>query len=770
MQKAPEHPRESERLRALESYGILDTPPEEAFDEITRLASLICERPIALVSLVDRTRQWFKSHHGLAASETPRAVAFCAHALLGDQSFVVNDATKDERFHDNPLVTADPHVRFYAGNPLIGSGGMPLGTLCVIDHVPGELSEMQAEALRILSKQVVAQLELRREVQETARREERFRSILESLEEGVIRQDPGGRIIELNTSACTLLGVRRADAIGRLTRELPLSFIREDGSSLPSEDLPSVVGLRERQAVRTVVGLLRADESVRWLSAHAAPLFRPAASEPYGLVVSFTDVTEARHRLEEVMDGRSQLEAILENAAEGIITISPHGKVESFNRAAERIFQYAGTDVIGRNVSMLMPEPYAGEHDSYLARYLTTGEARIIGSGREVQGLRRDGSSFAVDLAVSEVRVKGRRFFTGFVRDIEERRTAERRLRALFTLSLDMICIAGTDGFFKQVNPAFEKVLGYSSAEMTERPFLDLVHPEDRAATLAEVARLAQGAKTVDFENRFLAKDGTARRLSWRAAPEGDLLYAVARDVSDQWEQRRRADELLSEVQAVNKELHDFAHIVSHDLKAPLRAIGSLAGWLLEDYADRLDEEGKETLRLMNRRVVRMHDLIEGILSYSRASRGREEKTKEDLKLLVDDLVQSLGFPENLRVVVGPLPTLYCERTRMKQVFQNLLSNAARYMDKDQGRIEVGCSEQPTEWVFSVGDNGPGIEEKYHERIFEIFQTLRPRDEVESTGVGLSVVQKIVGRAGGRVWVESTPGQGATFLFTIPRQ
>jgi GAF domain-containing protein len=157
---------ETERLRTLRSYKILDTKPEERFDELTRLAAVICGVPISLISLIDTDRQWFKSRFGLDVQETPRAQAFCTHAIMQPELFVVPDASKDERFANNPLVTGDPHIRFYAGEPLAARDGHVLGTLCVIDHEPHTLTEAQKEALRIVGQLVIANFELRRDLQE----------------------------------------------------------------------------------------------------------------------------------------------------------------------------------------------------------------------------------------------------------------------------------------------------------------------------------------------------------------------------------------------------------------------------------------------------------------------------------------------------------------------------------------------------------------------------------------------------------------------------
>src|SRR5262245_17458544 len=167
--KAPWPENEGERLAALRGLGILDTPPELAYDELSDLAAYICQTPIALITLVDENRQWFKSRVGLPVTETPRAVAFCAHAILHPDLLVVPDASADQRFANNPLVTAPPYIRFYAGAPLVTAEGHALGTLCVIDHKPRELTVEQARALRALSHQVVAQLRLRGQLAEQIR-------------------------------------------------------------------------------------------------------------------------------------------------------------------------------------------------------------------------------------------------------------------------------------------------------------------------------------------------------------------------------------------------------------------------------------------------------------------------------------------------------------------------------------------------------------------------------------------------------------------------
>ncbi len=236
-------------------------------------------------------------------------------------------------------------------------------------------------------------------------------------------------------------------------------------------------------------------------------------------------------------------------------------------------------------------------------------------------------------------------------------------------------------------------------------------------------------------------------------------------------EQIEKEQEVLNlDLERANRELKDFAYVVSHDLKAPLRAIGSLADWISTDYSHVLDEAGQEQLQLLMGRVRRMHNLIEGILKYSRVGQSSEEKKLINTGDLVNEVIELIDPPAHIEVkTTSPLPRLYFERTPLLQVFQNLINNAVKFMDKPRGEITIRCEELDNFWQFCVEDNGPGIDERHFQRIFQIFQTLKPRDEVESTGIGLSIVKKIIENTGGRIWVHSQPGKGSAFIFTFPK-
>ena len=255
-------------------------------------------------------------------------------------------------------------------------------------------------------------------------------------------------------------------------------------------------------------------------------------------------------------------------------------------------------------------------------------------------------------------------------------------------------------------------------------------------------------------------------------------LIAVAVDVSEQVRARKeseaRADQLSRLTRALersNTELDQFAYVASHDLKAPLRGIANLAQWIQEDLGDRATREIRDHLALLQGRVHRMESLINGILSYSRAGRVREKVETVDVVHAANEIIELLAPPADATVDVRfPFRSIDTEKVPLEQVFLNLIGNALKHARRAGARIELAAVDAGACWEFSVSDNGPGIAPEYHERIWQIFQTLEARDKVEGTGIGLSVVKKIIETRGGRVWVESTPGNGATFRFTWPKQ
>jgi PAS domain S-box-containing protein len=365
----------------------------------------------------------------------------------------------------------------------------------------------------------------------------------------------------------------------------------------------------------------------------------------------------------------------------------------------------------------------------------------------------------------------------GIAIDITQRVQAEQKLvqiQAAVDDATDAIIIIDSQGKVRYLNIAFSELFKHCN-ETINKAGIDSIFADQ--GVVKKLHQTILGADNWKGEVEMVSSKGQQFPAFLHGTPITNELSNVLgmlfiiNDITELKEAEREQAQLLEKVESANQELKDFAHIVSHDLKAPLRGVSTLAHWISTDYADKLDKEGKEQIDLLLGRVDRMQKLIDGVLQYSRAGRVKEEHIRVNLNELVPDVIDMVAPPGNIEITIeDELPVVECGQTRIVQVFQNLLSNTVKYMDKPQGRVKINCAEEQGFWKFSVADNGPGIEEKHFERIFRMFQTLSPRDEFESTGVGLTVVKKIVELYGGKIWVESKLGEESTFFFTLPKQ
>lgn len=324
----------------------------------------------------------------------------------------------------------------------------------------------------------------------------------------------------------------------------------------------------------------------------------------------------------------------------------------------------------------------------------------------------------------------------------------------------------------------FEGVVKFVTAALSIGTAIFLIPIIPKALSLRSPRELEEANTALEKENTerrraerelIKARNELEERVLERTAELAQTNEHLKGEIGERELAQRGQRELLKRLESMNLELSDFAHIVSHDLKAPLRAIGSLADWLKEDYAEKLGDNGVETLDLLKGRVRRMNNLIEGILSYSR-SVGEEERIDEvNLRDLVEEVVEVVSPPGNIKIELESGPeVVHCDKTRLEQVIQNLLTNAVKYNDKEEGIIKINCVPEDGYFKFRVSDNGIGIDKKYFDKIFQIFQTLAPRDKSETAGVGLAIVKKIVENYGGSIWLESEVGSGTTFYFTLP--
>ncbi len=360
---------------------------------------------------------------------------------------------------------------------------------------------------------------------------------------------------------------------------------------------------------------------------------------------------------------------------------------------------------------------------------------------------------------------------------VREHQATREEVDRFFTLSLDLLCIAGKDGYLKRLNPAWQEVLGWTPDELTSRPYREFVHPDDIAMTEAEASRLAHGLATQTFENRYRAKDGSYRWLQWKAVslPDRALTYAAARDITNQKQAEADTARHVADLAALNQELEAFSYSVSHDLRAPLRHIMGFAALLSQQAGATLDDRAKHHLNTITSAADRMGHLIDDLLAFSRMGRSALSKRRVQLETLVRDVQREvvIGSPSrDILWTVHPLPEIDADPAMLRLALVNLLSNAVKYTGKQpSAHIEIGLQGRANgEAVIFVRDNGVGFDMEYAHKLFGVFQRLHRSDEFAGTGIGLANVRRIIHRHGGKVWAEGAVGEGATFYFSLPTQ
>jgi PAS domain S-box-containing protein len=1163
---------EQERLKALESYSIMDSLPEKEYDSITQLASYICETPISLITLLDENRQWFKSSLGIDVTETPRDISFCQHTIMGEGVYEVNNALENELFANNPLVTAGPEIRFYAGAVIQDANGFTLGSLCVIDTQPRALSDEQKNALKLLANQVVLLLDLRKKNLDLKTTQQEFQNFFELSKDLVCIANINGTFQKVNPAFTTVLGYSKEE----LESISFVGFIHSEDIEITSKEVEKLaqgqktISFENRYRCKNGAFVL--------LSWNVTP--DPETGNLYCIA---RDVTFERSQQEIVVQTSNELKAILNASEFSIIATDLHGIVKEFNRGAEVLLGYEAEELVGeRSVAIFhsinevvqRSQDLSKEFDETIepgfdVLFIKTRKFGIADT-HEWTYLRKDGTTFPVLLSITAIKnIKGE--ITGYLaiaKDISEEKEAEINLinsnnlldesqriaktgswkyniktdgliwskghYRVFELEelpenelndayrsriypADLIVLdelsenivkTGTDfkvgyrivlpdGRTKQIleigrplknrsgavigmqgtvqdvtngNRVEENLISanrlldesqriaklgswkhdlitndsiwskghYEIFELEELPADQLyavararIHPDDRSildeadkivmetgrdfeityrilfpdnrvkqireigkpykdesgqivsmqGSIQDVTKekeaelnLSNSNKLLD-ESQSIAKIGSwkidliTHDLTWssghyqifdlqelppdqlfnayrnRIHPDDielldnalahtiktgdDLIYnhrlvmvdgsfkyvtgigkgyknekgeiigiqgtvqditektlaeqiiiekakeindvrsaldessivtitddkglitfvndkfcsiskyskeellgqyhyldnpyyklnkfiknifktianghvwrgeimhiakdrsifwvystivpfldkkgkpyqfiAISSDITEQKRAQKKLKNALTDLEKTNKELDQFAYIVSHDLKAPLRAINNLSEWIMEDMPE-MPADVFSNFELLRGRVMRMENLINGVLDYSRIGKRLIESQLTDLKIMLHEIIEIIVPAEGYNVFIADtIPELKIPRILFEQIFTNLISNAIKHNDKPTGKVECLYESLTDFHQFSIKDNGPGIAEKYHQKVFKVFQTIEARDKKESTGVGLSIVQKIIEEQGGTIRIESAAGQGASFIFTIPK-
>ncbi len=498
-------------------------------------------------------------------------------------------------------------------------------------------------------------------------------------------------------------------------------------------------------------------------------------------VALIEDITKEREAEEQLKASENRLASLISNLQTGVLLEDEHRTISLTNQMFCDLFHIpvAPETLKGADCSNAAQEhmKYFKDPTGFVARIEEVLKARKVVLKDELEMV--DGRILERDY----IPIFNKGIYKGHLwtyQDVTLRKNYKRNLEAqkekygsiIANMNLGLIEVDLEDTI-QMVNHSFCKMSGFAENELVGQKASEVLNLIERDLLEEKNKKRLQG-KSDSYEVRVAHKNGRMRHWLVSGAPRYDEAgqavgsIGIHLDITEQKQLELQKEKLLRELEASNQGLREYAHIVSHDLKSPLRSISALASWLVEDYKEVLDDSGLFNLQQMQEKVESMDRLISGILKYSSISQDTSEHTQVDLNLVVNEIRETIFIPEHVKVVImNPLPTLLADRTKIYQLFQNLIGNAVVHIEVDPGLVEISSDETKKYWQFNIKDNGIGIAKEYHEKIFKIFQSIGNGER--STGIGLSIVKKIIDLHEGTIWLDSTVGQGTTFHFTLKK-
>lgn len=469
---------------------------------------------------------------------------------------------------------------------------------------------------------------------------------------------------------------------------------------------------------------------------------------------------------------------IVESVPNAIVLVNKEGKIAYVNSQTEELFRYKRAELIGQNVELLVPTRYHQHHPGFRNMFFSAPAVRAMGAGRELFASRKDGSEFPIEIGLNPIVTMDGILVLASIIDITERKRADERFRLVVESGPNAMVLVNELGVISLVNMQAEKLFGYSRSELMGKKIEMLLparfsehHPGHRDVffTKPQTRSMAMGRELFG-----LRKDGSEVQVEIGLNPiettEGIMVLASIADITERKLQEATRKRHL-ELEIKNKELEQFAYIASHDLQEPLRTVSNYVQLLEEDFATELDENATKYLNTIQRATKRMSVLIKALLDFSRLGRDRT-LTAVDLNKVVEDTLadlESMIQISKAQIETQDLPIVQASATEMRQLFQNLISNAIKFCKPDmQPQVRILCEAKDHRWEFAIVDNGIGIVPEHYDRIFQIFTRLNATEEFEGYGIGLANCKKIVELHEGEIWIESVYGTGTTIKFTLP--
>jgi PAS domain S-box-containing protein len=802
MPAAPFPPHEAERLAALNRYGILDTLDETEFDDFTRLASEICGTPIALISLVDAHRQWFKSKVGLDASETSREQSFCAHAILGMELLEVPNALEDKRFADNPLVLGAPDIRFYAGMPLTNSEGLNMGSLCVIDRVPRHLTDRQRELLAALGRQVMAQMELRlakRQLQQQIdlhkTTETRLQAVLDAATHvSIVAGTTEGLITMFNPGAERMLGYSAAEMVGKQTPAIfhLASEIKARSIELTRQTGKPVEGMEVFfEQARRGTPEEREWTYVRKDGSHltvnlVVTASRSATGEITGYLGIAMDVT-ARRKMEATLKQQSR---ILDLANDTIFTRDGEDRITYWNQGAERVYGWTKEEAMGQVTHSLLATQFPQPLESISAQLFAAGHWQ-----GELQHVRRNGEIVIVASSWTLQRDAFNRPISVIEmnHDITDRKKAEVELSESREV-LNTILESSLDGViayeairdenrvlrdlrFTLINRTAERLLRQDASTLLGKRLLEKFPNAASDGLFQNFSDIVEKGLNREFEY-VSTRSETPRWYRIAGVRLGDGLVISYMEITARKEYERQLEEAKERAEFADRAKSDFLANMSHEIRTPMNGVIGMTGLLLDTRLDTQQRGLAETVRSSAESLL---SLINDILDFSKIEAGKLHFDEHDFSVrkVVEDCLEIMAAQaqaKGIELIADWEPELITnlrgDSGRVQQVLMNLVSNAVKFTASGDVTIHVlPESQSDTDVVlrFEIQDSGIGIPPETQARLFQPFvqadgSTSR---QYGGTGLGLAICKRLAESMDGTIGVRSSSGKGSTFWVTM---